>query len=72
MLIHLDYSKIADRSKFLPGTALDCGVGIDVYGDVLAYDTTILKDAPTSDTRHFRQQEIPRQARHAQGGGAKS
>jgi putative spermidine/putrescine transport system substrate-binding protein len=36
VLIHLDYSKIADRSKFLPGTALECGVGIDVYGDVLA------------------------------------
>ena len=40
VLIRLDYSKIADRSKFLPGTAWDCGVGIDVYGDVLAYDTT--------------------------------
>ncbi len=39
VLIHLDYSKIADHSRFLPGTALDCGVGIDVYGDVLAYDT---------------------------------
>jgi len=58
VLQRLDYSKIADRSKFLPGTALDCGVGIDVYGDVLAYDTTVLKDAPTSvldifDTKKF-------------------
>src|SRR6516225_8995398 len=48
VLERLDYSKIADRSGFLPGTALDCGVGIDVYGDVLAYDTTVLKEAPTS------------------------
>jgi putative spermidine/putrescine transport system substrate-binding protein len=58
ILVRLDYSKIADRSKFLPGTALDCGVGLDVYGDVLAYDTTVLKDAPTSvldifDTMRF-------------------
>jgi len=58
ILERLDYSKIADRSKFLPGTALDCGVGLDVYGDVLAYDTTVLKEAPTSvldifDTKKF-------------------
>ena len=58
ILQRLDYSKIADRSKFLPGTALDCGVGLDVYGDVLAYDTTVLKEAPTSvldifDTKRF-------------------
>ena len=58
ILQRLDYSKIADRSKFLPGTALDCGVGLDVYGDVLAYDTTVLKEAPSSvldifDTKRF-------------------
>jgi putative spermidine/putrescine transport system substrate-binding protein len=54
----LDYAKIADRTNFLPGTALDCGVGLDVYGDVLAYDTTVLKEGPTSvldifDTKRF-------------------
>jgi putative spermidine/putrescine transport system substrate-binding protein len=48
VLQKLDYSKIADRSKFLKGSALDCGMGLDVYGDVLAYDTTVLKDGPTS------------------------
>ncbi|MBV8770362.1 MAG: ABC transporter substrate-binding protein [Hyphomicrobiales bacterium] len=58
ILQRLDYAKIADRSKFLPGTALDCGVGLDVYGDVLGYDTTVLKDPPTSvldifDTARF-------------------
>jgi putative spermidine/putrescine transport system substrate-binding protein len=58
ILQRLDYSKIADRSKFLPGTALDCGIGLDVYGDVLAYDSTVLKDPPTSvldifDTKRF-------------------
>ncbi|HWX63038.1 ABC transporter substrate-binding protein [Bradyrhizobium sp.] len=67
VLIRLDYSKIAERSKFLPGTALDCGVGIDVYGDVLAYDTTVLKDAPTSvldifDTKTFPGKRAMRKA----------
>ena len=67
VLIHLDYSKIADRSKFLPGTALDCGVGIDVYGDVLAYDTTVLKEGPTSvldifDTKKFPGKRAMRKA----------
>ena len=67
VLERLDYSKIADRSKFLPGTALDCGVGIDVYGDVLAYDTTVLKEAPTSvldifDTKKFPGKRAMRKA----------
>jgi putative spermidine/putrescine transport system substrate-binding protein len=48
VLERLDYSKIADRSKFIAGSALDCGSGLDVYGDVLAYDSTVLKEAPTS------------------------
>lgn len=48
ILQRLDYSKIAPREGFLPGSALDCGMGLDVYGDVLAYDTTVLKEPPTS------------------------
>ncbi|MBN8871222.1 MAG: ABC transporter substrate-binding protein [Rhodospirillales bacterium] len=48
ILQRLDYKKITDRSKFLPGSALDCGMGLDVYGDVLAYDTTVLANGPTS------------------------
>jgi putative spermidine/putrescine transport system substrate-binding protein len=59
ILLRLDYSKIADRSKFLPGTALDCGVGLDVYGDVLAYDSTVLKDAPTSVLDIFDNKRFP-------------
>jgi putative spermidine/putrescine transport system substrate-binding protein len=59
ILEKLDYSKIADRSKFLPGTALDCGVGLDVYGDVLAYDTTVLKTAPTSVLDIFDTTKFP-------------
>ncbi|WP_413992584.1 ABC transporter substrate-binding protein [Labrys okinawensis] len=59
VLVQLDYGKIADRSRFLPGTALDCGVGIDVYGDVVAYDTTVLKQAPTSVLDIFDTQKYP-------------
>ena len=45
---HLDWSKIAPRDGFLPGAALDCAMGLDVYGDVLAYNTSVTKDGPTS------------------------
>jgi putative spermidine/putrescine transport system substrate-binding protein len=48
ILVRLDWSKIGDRSGFLPGSGLDCAMGLDVYGDVLAYNTTVLKDGPTS------------------------
>ncbi|QEN89966.1 ABC transporter substrate-binding protein [Labrys sp. KNU-23] len=59
VLIRLDYARIADRSRFLPGTALDCGVGIDVYGDVLAYDSSVLKQAPASVLDIFDTQKFP-------------
>lgn len=59
ILQRLDYSKIGDRSKFLPGSALDCGVGLDVYGDVLAYDSTVLKEAPTSVLDIFDNKRFP-------------
>jgi len=45
---HLDWSKIAPRDGFLPGAALDCGMALDVYGDVLAYNTSVTTDGPTS------------------------
>ena len=55
----LDYSKIADRTKFLEGSALDCGVGLDAYGDILAYDPTVLKDGPTSVLDIFDTTKFP-------------
>ena len=45
---HLDWSKIATRDNFLPGAAIDCAMGLDVYGDVLAYNTSVTKDGPPS------------------------
>src|SRR5215469_16986902 len=59
VLERLDYSKIADRSKFIAGSALDCGSGLDVYGDVLAYDSTVLKEAPTSVLDIFDVKRFP-------------
>ncbi|PBB65230.1 spermidine/putrescine ABC transporter substrate-binding protein [Mesorhizobium sp. WSM4312] len=58
ILERLDYSKIGPRDKFIQGSALDCGVGLDAYGDILAYDPIVLKEAPTSvldlfDTKKF-------------------
>ena len=49
ILVKLDWSKIAPRDGFLPGAARDCGMGLDVYGDVAAYNTDVIKsDPPTS------------------------
>ena len=59
VLEHLDYSKIADKSKFIKGSALECGVGLDAYGDVLAYNPTTLKEAPTSVLDLFNTQKFP-------------
>jgi putative spermidine/putrescine transport system substrate-binding protein len=49
VLVRLDWSKVAPRDGFLPGAARDCGMGLDVYGDILAYNTDVVKsDPPTS------------------------
>jgi putative spermidine/putrescine transport system substrate-binding protein len=49
ILVRLDWSKIAPRDGLLPGAARDCGMGLDVYGDILAYNTDVVKsDPPTS------------------------
>jgi putative spermidine/putrescine transport system substrate-binding protein len=58
ILEQLDYSRIADKDKFVDGSALDCGVGLDAYGDILAYNPAVLPDGPTSvmdlfDTKKF-------------------
>lgn len=43
----LDWSKIGDRSKWLPGTATDCAVGTIVYATIVAYDADKTKTGPT-------------------------
>jgi putative spermidine/putrescine transport system substrate-binding protein len=46
LLEKLDYAKIGDKSKFLPGTALDCAVGTIAYSTIFAYNADVLKDNP--------------------------
>ncbi|BEV16695.1 polyamine ABC transporter substrate-binding protein [Herbaspirillum sp. DW155] len=54
----LDWSKIGDKSQFLPSAVSECGVGIFIWSTVLAYDSNKLSKAPTSwadfwDTKTF-------------------
>ncbi len=46
LLEKLDYSKIGDKAKFLPGTALDCAVGSIAYSTIFAYNADVYKDNP--------------------------
>jgi putative spermidine/putrescine transport system substrate-binding protein len=44
----IDWSKIADKSKFVEGTTGDCAVGTIVYSTIFAYDADKLKPGPTT------------------------
>ncbi len=59
VLENLDYSKILDKAKILPGAALDCAIGSDVYATVFAYDKSKLKDGPTTIGDLFDTQKFP-------------
>jgi putative spermidine/putrescine transport system substrate-binding protein len=53
LLEKLDYSKIADKSKFLPGTTYDCAVGTISYATIYAYDGDKIKDNPPTTVADF-------------------
>ena len=55
----LDYSKILDKAKVLPGAALDCAIGSDVYATVFAYDTAKLPNGPASIKDLFDLEKFP-------------
>ncbi len=55
----IDWAKVGDRSKFLPGTTTDCAVGTIVYSTVFAYDTEKLKTGPTTIADLFDLQKFP-------------
>ncbi|MDE1184881.1 MAG: ABC transporter substrate-binding protein [Pantoea sp.] len=44
----LDWSKLGNKSDFIPGSVSECGAGIFVWSTVLTYDADKLKTAPTS------------------------
>ena len=60
-------ARSAPRADFLPAAVSDCGVGIFVWSTVMAYDGDKLKTAPDDLGRLLGHEEVPRQARHAQG-----
>jgi putative spermidine/putrescine transport system substrate-binding protein len=54
----LDWSRIGDRSRWLPSSATDCAAATIVYSTILAYDTDKLSPGPTTiadlfDVRRF-------------------
>jgi putative spermidine/putrescine transport system substrate-binding protein len=56
----IDWSKLGlDRSKFIGADASECVVPSILYGTVVAYDTTKLKDKPTSIADLFDLAKFP-------------
>lgn len=57
--VKLDWSRVADRSKFVPGSTTNCAVGSDVWSTVIAYDAAALKQGPTTVADLFDLQKLP-------------
>lgn len=55
----LDYSRIADRSKFVSGAATDCAVGTIVVTTIFAYDSTVLAEGPRTIADFFDLEKFP-------------
>ncbi|MBL8709377.1 MAG: ABC transporter substrate-binding protein [Rhodospirillaceae bacterium] len=55
----LDYSRIVDKAKILPGAALECAIGSDVYATVFAYNTTKFAEGPTTIADFFDLEKFP-------------
>ncbi len=56
----IDWAKLGlDKSKFIGGDLLECAVPNIVYGTVFGYDTSKLKDGPTSINDVFDLAKIP-------------
>ena len=56
----IDWKKLGlDRSKFIGGDLLDCAVPNIVYGTVFGYDTSKMKDGPTTIADFFDTKKFP-------------
>jgi putative spermidine/putrescine transport system substrate-binding protein len=56
----IDWKKLGlDKSKFIGGDLLECAVPTIVYGTVFGYDTTKLKDGPTTVMDYFDTKKFP-------------
>ncbi|MDI9349786.1 MAG: ABC transporter substrate-binding protein [Candidatus Symbiobacter sp.] len=59
VLEKLDYSKIGPREQWMPGTALECGVGTILYSFVIAYDGDKLSKGPAGIKDFFDVKKFP-------------
>lgn len=55
----LDWSKVGDRSNWLPGTATDCAAGTVVYATIVAYDAAKTTNGPTKMADIFDTAKFP-------------
>jgi putative spermidine/putrescine transport system substrate-binding protein len=55
----LDFDRIGGADAYLPMAVSDCGVGVIVYNQVLAYDGNRLTDGPTSWADFFDLTKFP-------------
>ena len=60
-------ARSATRPTSCRRAVTDCGIGIFVWSTVMAYNGDKLKTAPDDLGRFLGHEEVPRQARHAQG-----
>ena len=59
VLEKLDYSKIGPKEQWMPGTALECGVGTILYSFIIAYDGDKMKQGPTDIKDFFDVKKFP-------------
>ena len=61
-LEEIDYSRIGGRDKFIPGAALDCGVGTITWSTIYAYDGDVFPEGgprPTTMADLFDVEKFP-------------
>lgn len=59
LLDKLDPALLGDNSDFIPGSILPCSVASMIYSTVYAYDTTRMKDAPSTMADFFDLSKFP-------------
>lgn len=55
----IDFSKIGNRADFMPEAITECGVGMQVWSFVMAYDASKLKQPPTSWADFWNTKKYP-------------
>jgi putative spermidine/putrescine transport system substrate-binding protein len=55
----LDYSRIGDKAKYIPGSTYECAIGSDVYATIFAYDASKLSNGPTTINDLFDLEKFP-------------